>query len=85
MSQAEYNAEPKLTAAYRFRGASYVRMGEFEKSVQDHIKEIELNPNDAITYRNRGHAYKKTEQTEPAWQDHSKAGEQEERINRKKE
>ena len=42
---------------YKERGATYSKLGEYGKAIQDYAKAIQLDPNNALGYYNRGYAY----------------------------
>ena len=46
-----------LAEAYSNRGAAYVNKKDYDRSIADHTKAIELDPNYAAAYYNRGVAY----------------------------
>jgi len=42
---------------YMERGATYSKLGEYRKAIQDYDKAIQLDPNNALGYYNRRYAY----------------------------
>ena len=42
---------------YMERGATYSKLGEYGKAIQDYDKAIQLDPNNALGYYNRRYAY----------------------------
>lgn len=59
--------------AYNNRGVAYGKSRQYEQSIQDFNKVIELNPNYDLPYNNRGLAYMYLGQNELAIQDFNKA------------
>ena len=53
---------------YMERGATYSKLGEYGKAIQDYDKAIQLDPNNALGYYNRGYAYfQLMEPEDPPW------------------
>jgi len=49
--------EPNLADGYWIRGRYYRNIGQFQKAIDDLIKAIEVNPNNALAYRYLGTTY----------------------------
>ena len=59
--------------AYNNRGIAHAIKGQYEKTISDYNKAIEINPRYAKAYNNRGNAYYKKGQYEKTISDYSKA------------
>jgi tetratricopeptide (TPR) repeat protein len=59
--------------AYLNRGAAYYDKGEYDKSIADNNRAIELNPNNEGAYNNRGNAYNDKGEYDKAIADYNRA------------
>ena len=59
--------------AYSDRGSAYTDKGQYDKSISDFNKAIEINPKYAKDYSNRGNAYLNKGQIDRAIEDYNKA------------
>lgn len=66
---------PRKLRAYNERGAAYVRIGNYEKALDDFNRAISLNPDYHIAYYNRGQVYKILGNYELAIANYEKAAE----------
>jgi regulator of sirC expression with transglutaminase-like and TPR domain len=57
---AELSQFPKLHVIYNNRAEAYMRLGNYQKAIDDYKKAIEVNPRNSIAYYNRGLAYGKS-------------------------
>ena len=71
---------PKDAWNYYHRGICYRNLGQHEKSIEDHSKAIELDPDNAHAYYNRGLSYRELGEHEKAKADHIKADELHKKI-----
>ena len=62
-----------LRTAYSNRGVAYRGKGEYDRTIEDLNKAIELNPNDALAYGNLGNIYTEKREFGQAVQDYNKA------------
>jgi len=60
-------------AAYKNRGLSYAKKGQYDQGISDFTKALEINPRLAPAYYDRGAAYFFKGQYDKAWEDVYKA------------
>ena len=72
-NQWEFGLDLNDAAAYSNRGRSYHELGQYQQSIEDYDKAIDLDPDDATYYINRGISYGDLGQQHRAIEDFDKA------------